>query len=197
MDKFSQLYKQYALYKENIKTDYSDLETDLLQYNITEEYFVKVSKSIELLLKFYHGKLDNSTFHGMLDRRINHKNAYNVKFCLLIDILRCYDGLNHATTFITPEGIALMVLLDRLIGQNKIMAYGNLGEVGAATLSLIDLVPYLNECSEQLGSIYSLFLPTILERKSEETERLYRQLLYSLCRTIAEVDNELSPVEEI
>jgi hypothetical protein len=111
-------------------------------------------------------------------------------------VLRCYDGLNHPTTFTTPEGIALMVLLDKIVGEGKIIVYSQLEAVDAATLSLIDLVPYLSECSEQLGSKYSLFLPTIFEKKAPELEKLYRRVLYNLCKTIAEVDGEISPAEE-
>jgi hypothetical protein len=111
-------------------------------------------------------------------------------------VLRCYDGLNHSTTFTTPEGIALMVLLDKLIGENRIMAYEQLSEVDSATLSLIDLVPYINDCSEQLGSRYSLYLPTIFEKKAPEIENIYRRTLYNLCKTIAEVDSEITAAEE-
>ena len=76
------------------------------------------------------------------------------------------------------------------------MAYKQLETVSATTLSLIDLVPYLSECSEQLGSKYTLYLPTIFEKKAPDLERLYRRLLYNLCKTIAEVDGEISTAEE-
>lgn len=196
MDKFSQLYNQYALYKEKVDEDNSDFTTNLLQYDITEDYFFKVSRAVELLLRFYEAKLANSTIRNAVAYRLNHNHADNLKFCLLIDVLRCYDGLNHPTTFTTPEGIALMVLLDKIIGEGKMMTYRQLEAVDAATLTLIDLVPYLSECSEQLGSRYSLYLPTIFEKKISNLEHLYRRLLYNLCKTIAEVDGEISAAEE-
>ena len=167
-----------------------------MQYGVTEEYFLKVSRAIELLLRFYEAKLTNTTIRNAVAYRVNHNHMDNVKFCLLIDVLRCYDGLSHPTTFTTPEGIALMVLLDRIIGGSNIMAYEKLKAVDSATLSLIDLVPYLSECFEQLGSRYSLYLPIIFEKKTPDLERLYRRLLYNLCKTIAEVDGEISAAEE-
>ena len=188
MDKFSQIYDQYALYKKKVNEDDSDFTTNLLQYEIAEDYFLKVNKAVELLLRFYEAKLMNTTIRNAVANRVNHNHADNVKFCLLIDVLRCYDGLNHPTTFTTPEGIALMVLLDKIIGERRIMAYEQLSAVDSATLSLIDLVPYLSECSELLGYRYSLFLPTIFDKKSPELERL--------CKTIAEVDGEISLAEE-
>ena len=196
MDKFNQLYDQYSLYKEKVEEDDSDFTTDLLQYEITEDYFLKVSRAVELLIRFYETKLSNTTIRNAVAYRLNHNHTDNVKFCLLIDVLRCYDGLSHPTTFTTPEGIALMMLLDKLIGDRRIMAYEQLCEVDSATLSLIDLVPYLDECSEQLGSRYSLYLPTIFEKKAPELERLYRRTLYNLCKTIAEVDSEITAAEE-
>lgn len=196
MDKFSQLYNQYALYKEKVNEDNSDFTTNLLQYDITEEYFLKVYKAVELLLRFYEAKLTNTTIRNALAYRVNHNHADNVKFCLLVDVLRCYDGLSHPTTFTTPEGIALMILLDKIIGERRIMVYEQLSAVDSATLSLIDLVPYLSECSEQLGSRYSLYLPTIFGKKNSDTEKLYRRILYNLCRTIAEVDGEISAAED-
>lgn len=195
MDKFSQLYDQYALYKEKVNEVDSDFTTNLLQYDITEDYFLKVNKAVELLLRFYEAKLTNANIRNAVAYRINHNHADNVKFCLLVDVLRCYDGLSHPTTFTTPEGIALMVLLDKTIGERKIMGYEQLSAIDSATLSLIDLVPYLSECSEQLGSRYSLYLPTIFGKKDSDTEKLYRRILYNLCKTIAEVDGEISAAE--
>ena len=167
MEKFNELYDQYALYKEKAEEVDSEFTTDLLRYGITEDYFHKVVRATELMNKFYKAKLANSTIRSAVEYRLNDYHAENVKFCLLIDVLRCYDGLNHPTTFTTPEGIALMMLLDKIIGNNDIISYGQLETVSPATLSLIDLVPYISECSEQLGSRYSLFLSGIFEKKTD------------------------------
>lgn len=196
MEKFNELYDQYALYKEKAEEADSEFTTDLLRYGITEDYFHKVVRATELMNKFYEAKLANSIIRSAVEYRLNDYHAENVKFCLLIDVLRCYDGLNHPTTFTTPEGIALMMLLDKIIGNNDIISYGQLETVSPATLSLIDLVPYISECSEQLGSRYSLFLSGIFEKKAPAVDRLYRRLMYNLCKTIAEVDGEISVSEE-
>ena len=68
--------------------------------------------------------------------------------------------------------------------------------VSPATLSLIDLVPYINECSEHLDSRYSLFLSGIFEKKAPAVDGLYRRVMYKLCKAIAEVDGEISVSEE-
>ncbi len=97
MDKFCQLYEQYAHYKEKVDKDNTDFTTNLLQYDITEEYFIKVSRAVELLLRFYDTKLSNTAIRNAVAYRLNHNHTENVKFCLLIDLLRCYDGLGHPT----------------------------------------------------------------------------------------------------
>jgi hypothetical protein len=196
MDKFNELYDQYALYKEKANEEELDFTTDLLRYGITEDYYHKVEKATELMNRFYDTKLANSTIRSAVEYRLNDYHAENLKFCLLIDVLRCYDGLNHPTTFTTPEGIALLMLLDKIIGNKDIMSYRQLEAVSPATLSLIDLVPYICECSEQLGSRYSLFLSGIFEKKAPAVDSLYRRLMYKFCKAIAEVDGEISVSEE-
>lgn len=196
MDKFIQLYEQYSLLKNSIKEDNSGFTTNMLQYDITRDYFDKVNQAADLLQKFYEVKLENPSIRNAIAYRLNDNHNENVKFCLLIDVLRCYDGLNHPTTFNKPEGIVLMVLLDKFIGNREITAYEQLETVSTSTLSLIDLVPYISECSEQLGSRYSLFLPSIFVKKMPEIEKIYRRLIYKLCKTIAEVDGEISISEQ-
>ena len=196
MEMFRSLYEQYSLLKEKLKKNVNDFSADLLQYGITEDYYKKVDEATELLSKFYILKLSNATIHNALTYRLNDNHAENVKICLLIDVLRCYDGLSHPTTFTTPEGTALLLLLDKILGNREIKSYVQLGSVSSSTLSLIDIIPYISECSEGLGTKYSLYLPKIFVKKSPENEHLYRRLIYNLCKTIAEVDGEISEAEE-
>jgi hypothetical protein len=128
--------------------------------------------------------------------RLNDNHYENLKICLLIDVIRSYEGLGHATSFNTPEGIALMILLDKMIGNKEIVTYRQLAKVSTATLSLIDIIPSLSECSESLGDRYSLYIASLLNKKSPEAMKIYRKLIYHLCKTIAEVDGQISEVEE-
>lgn len=197
MGKFQSLYEQYSLLKEKLKENVNDFSADLRQYGITEDYYRKVDDATELLCKFYDVKLANATIKNALAYKLNDNHTENVKICLLIDVLRCYEGLSHPTTFTTPEGTALLLLLDKILGKREIKTFAQLGAVSSPTLSLIDIIPYISECSEGLGEKYSLYLPTILEKKSPENEyHLYRRLIYNLCKTIAEVDSEISEAEE-
>ena len=177
MGKFQSLYEQYSLLKDMLKENMNDFSADLLQYGITEDYYRKVDEATELLFTFYNARLDNATIHNALSYRLNDNHAGNVKMCLLIDVLKCYDGLSHPSTFTTPEGTALLLLLDKILGNREIKSYAHLGAVSSPTLSLIDIIPYVSECSEGLGTNYSLYLPTILQKKSPRDEHLYRRLI--------------------
>lgn len=89
-----------------------------------------------------------------------------------------------------------MVLLGKILCVGEIQTYEQLKSVNSATLSLIDIIPYISECSDELGNRYSLFLSSMIEKESPDIDRLYRMLLYNLCKKIAEVDGEISYSEK-
>lgn len=197
MDSLDNLYEQYYNLIENIQENTNNgFTTDLLQYGITKEYFEEVVKATGLLQNFYNKYLTIDNIRNAVCERLNDNHAENVKFCMLIDVLRCYDGLGHPTSFTTPEGIALMVLLGKIMNLGEINSYEQLGTVNSATLSLIDIIPYISECSDELGQKYSLLMSTIFEKEAPDIDRLYRMLLYNLCKRIAEVDGEISISEK-
>ena len=197
MDSLDNLYEQYYNLIENIQENTNNGYTsDLLQYGITKEYFEEVVKATGLLQNFYDKYLTIDNIRNAVCERLNDNHAENVKFCMLIDVLKCYDGLNHPTSFTTPEGIALMVLLGKIMNLGEIYSYDQLGTVNSATVSLIDIIPYLSECSDELGPKCSLFMSTIFEKEAPDIDRLYRMLLYNLCKKIAEVDDEISISEK-
>lgn len=197
MNTLNTLYEQYYQLQDRIEDAANKhFSTDLLQYGISREYYELVDKAAGLLVNFYAKYLSDETVLKAVNVHLHDDRAVNVKFCLLIDVLRCYDGLDHPTSFTTPEGIALMILLGKVLGLGEIASYGQLGAVPSAALSLIDIIPYISECSDELGNRYSLFLSSVIEPISTETDRLYRMLIYNLCKRIAEVDGEISLSEQ-
>lgn len=196
MDKFYQFYDQYSLLKKKWGEEGNDISVDLLQYGITKDYYEKVRLATDLLFKLYNTKLLNVNIRNSVSYKLNDNHADNTKVCVLIDVLRCYDGLGHPTSFTTPEGIAIMILLDKMLGKGEISTYEQLRAVCSTTLSLIDLIPYISECSDVLGQKYSLCLSVILEKKARELDGIYRRLIYNLCKRIAEVDGEITASEQ-
>lgn len=197
MESLNTLYEQYNHLKSKLQNDVdSEVTTNLLQSGITREYFDKANTAIELLLKFYDRHLSNIQIHDAVCASLNSQRKENVKFCMLIDIMRCYDGLDHPTSFNTPEGVALMMLMDKMIGESKIERYEQLAVVSSTTLELIDIIPYINECSYALGNRYSLFMSSVFEKTSPDMDKLYRRLIYNLCKHIAEVDGVITISEK-
>lgn len=193
MESIEILYEQYYNLLERIQENSSsDFATNLLQYDITQDYYNQVDKAAGLLKNFYDKYLKGSNIEEPINERFQSRRVENVKFGLLIDVLRCYDGLDHPSSFTTPEGIALMILLGKILCVGEIQSYEQLESVSSATLSLIDIIPYISECSEDLGNRYSLFMSRMIEKKSPDIDRLYRMLLYNLCKKIAEVDGKIS-----
>lgn len=197
MNSLDNLYEQYHILAENLlDMGNSDFTTDLMQYGVTRNYYERINGATESLCEFYDKYLQNDSIRDAVSDRLQDKRSENVKFCLLIDVLRCYDGLDHPTSFTTPEGVALMILLGKVLGIGKINRYEKLEDVNSATLSLIDLIPYISDCSDELGKKYSLFMSPILVHVMPDIERDYRIILYSLCKRIAEVDGEISLSEK-
>lgn len=197
MKSLDALYKQYYLLVDKLQENTEKgITANLLQYGIEDEYYNQVDNAVGLLVNFYDKYLKSSDVEKSIFERLDDERDENVKFCLLMDVLRCYDGLDHPTSFITPEGTAMMILLGKVLGIGEIQSYKQLESVDSARLSLIDIIPYISECSEELGNKYSLFLSSILEPISQETDHLYRLLLYNLCKRIAEVDGEISLAEQ-
>lgn len=197
MNSLDELYNQYSQLKENLQDSIADgLTTDLLQYGIKRDYYEQVDKATGVLLEFYQKYLTTSDVWSKIVEKLHDERNENVKFCLLVDVTRCYEGLDHPTSFTTPEGIALMILLGKVLGIGEIHSYEQLANVSSATLSLIDLIPYIGGLSDELGNRYSLFLSPILQNISSNSDRLYRVLLYNLCKRIAEIDGEISLSEE-
>lgn len=197
MNSLDELYNQYSQLKENLQDSIADgLTTDLLQYGIKRDYYEQVDKATGVLIEFYHKYLTTSDVWSKIVGKLHDERGENVKFCLLVDVTNCYEGLDHPTSFTTPEDIALMILLGKVFGIGEIHSYEQLANVSSATLSLIDLIPYIGGLSDELGNRYSLFLSPILQDISSHTDRLYRVLLYNMCKRIAEVDGEISLSEK-
>ena len=220
MDSLNKLYNQYYQLIENLQSNESEgLSTNLLQdgiecdgakdedtsagfavktkeYSIDRNYYAQVDKATGLLVNFYDKYLRKEDVRLQVNAILKDRREENVKFCFLVDVLRCYDGLDHPTTFNNPEGIALMILLGRIFHIGEINDYMELKMVSPLTLSLIDLLPYIDALSCELGNRYSLFLSSILSKISSDTDNLYRLLLYNFCKRIAEVDGKISISEQ-
>ena len=195
MKSFNDIYQAYLGLKEKDQDD--GLTTDLTGSRVTATYFEQVYNATRMLRDFVDRYLaGNARVVEAVNNFTGIERAMNVKFAVLVDVIRCYDGLDHPTTFNRPEGIALMLVLTQMLDLDTIDDYSQLSQVRPGTLSSLEIIPYLDACSQELGNPYSLFVSSILEQINERTDRLYRLNIYSLCKKIAEVDGHITVAEK-
>lgn len=188
-------------YREQLKqlrsvTENDSVNVDLIQYGITEQYYNDIVKAVDLIVDFEEKYLNSHNMYNSISNVINDVDDDDIKLCVLVDIMRCYNGLNHSTSFMTPEGVALLILVNRIYKIGSIKNYEELRAVSYSTISIIDIIPYISECSYELGRTDSLLLSDILVKESPQTDNLYRLLIYNICKKIAEVDDVLSVSEK-
>lgn len=174
----------------------SDSSADLLQYGITQSYYEDIVKASKLISEFSKKYLRTNSVYLSIKKRVDGFEPDDMELYILIDIMRCYDGLDHSTSFTTPEGIALLVIISELYSVGNIHQYEDLKNVNYSTISITDLTPIIAECSYELGSQYSLFISEILETENPSVDKLYRLIIYNLCHKIAMADGEISLSEK-
>lgn len=180
--------------------DDEEFTVDLSGANVTEEYFDNVDWAAQSLVTFFENHLVNSEVHkAFYDITVGprRRNYDDLKFCLLIDIERCYSGLNHHTSLNTPEGIALLLLLTRLFMPEKMFGYAGLSQVPESVINLDAMVAYASMGSEEIDiPADELVIAHLLSEARPKSENLYRKVVYRFCEAISEVDGSISRSEE-
>lgn len=185
------------VFKENLdrllnSSDSYEYTTNLLQYEISSDYFDKIQSAIRLIVDFENKYLGDKKVQTCLSNTIENFEQEDTKLFILADVMRCYEGLDHPTSLSTPEGIAILLLIGQIYGVSEIHFFEDLENVSSKEASLIDLTPYIRQCSYDLPNRQSLFLSSILEKIDEKVDSLYRLLIYNICKRIAEVDGVIS-----
>lgn len=171
------------------------ISVNLAHNGVTQNYYERITSSADQLIGFYKNKLNQTDTIKAFCQAYLLESEEDVKLALLVDVMRCYDGLGHSTSFNTPEGIAIMIFLGMLYDVERIMSLTDLSDVDSGTLALIDILPYVDECSHELGNRSKLLLSPIIEGIDGNTDEQYRKLIYKFCKNIASVDDEIS-IEE-
>lgn len=122
MDCFIRFYERIDTLKQvrdNEKSEDPELDSLLtdLSFNIEEGYFERIDHATSTLVTFYECYIADANMHLALHEYVNthrRKNYDDLKLMLMIDVVRAYEGLNHAMRLNSPEGIALLMLLDKV-----------------------------------------------------------------------------------
>lgn len=176
------------------------MTVDLMLDTVTESYFNKIDHASSMLFSFYEKHLENklvlNSIQGLLYSR-QQADYEGVRLCLLIDIFRCYVELGHSTRLNSPEGVALLMILVKLLVPEYVMTYEDLKSVPSDVLNYDGLIPFIEACSHDIQVPWGeCVVSTILQNISPKNDRRYRIILYRFCSAVAEVDGEITEVEE-
>lgn len=197
MKSIDNFFEQLVSVNEQMKENYFDeFFTDLAQYKISRDYFNKIDASSSFLLTFFEDSLRPLDLQAKINQHLGINQDNTLKLYILIDVIRCFNGLDHPSNFSDPEGIALLLLLNKCYGVRELRRLEDIEEVDSATMSLWSLLPYINECSHEIGKCDQLLTSQFIEEIDEKTDYQYRKLLYKFCKDIAEVDSVIDKSEQ-
>ena len=76
-------------------------------------------------------------------------------------------------------------------------SYQSLDKIKESTISLINILPFIAQCSTELPDNESeLFISKLLISIDLSKDILYRKFIYRFCKMVAEVDNKISISEK-
>lgn len=207
MDRFIKFYERIDMLKhlrDNVKSEEPETELDSLltdlSFGIEEGYFERIDHATSALVSFYERYIADANMHTILHEYVNthrRKNYDDLKLMLMIDVVRAYDSLNHATSLSSPEGIALLMLLIKVFRPDFFLTYDGLKAIPEDIINLDSIVPYISDCSNQLdypegGSV----IATLLRETHPKAEILYRKCMFRLFESVSAVDGIISLSEK-
>lgn len=203
MDSFKKYYDRLKILEINDNKTFdqymsSDLTIDLSSSITSQEYFEKVDCATTNLASFFLHSIETRQVRSILYNYLplKEKRKGDLLLCFMIDILRCFEGLNHPTNLSSPEGIALLILLTKLYSPQFVFTYESLSEIPEKVINLDAIVPYIYECSAELGDTDELIISKPLQNIDSKADILYRELIYHFCEAISKADGHISILEK-
>lgn len=211
MDSFKEFFERLEMLKvaeqpERIVTadDYGndeityedEITVDLSESGVTPEYFDKVDNASSWLISFYNRYVATTLVHNTLyDNTLLYKRRTydDLKLCLMIDVIRCYQGLDHPTSLNSKEGLGLLILLIKMYKPSYVLTYEGLSAIPESIINLDSLVPYVGACSDEINiSSDKSIISTLLQLVKPKEDKLFREIFYRFCEAISEADGNIS-----
>ena len=183
----------------NQNYDLDEVTVDLTNSGITREYYAKIDERSDAILDFFQNKIANQEVRNAL-KEITTIEGYrdddDLMLCLLMDIVHCFDGLDHPTSLSTCEGIALLNVMEKVYRPDYYMSFEELSVVPSFIINLDAMVTYIVACIEATDIMKSQsIISVLLQKVNPEADKEYRILLYRFCEAISEVDGVISILE--
>lgn len=173
-----------------------DITVDLSRNGVSQEYFDKVDNASTCLVAFYERHIATTLVHNALYDIVmlyKRRTYDDLKLCLMIDVIRCYIGLEHPTSLNSKEGLGLLMLLVKMYKPNYMLTYEGLSTIPESVINLDSLVPFIGACSDEINiKTEKSIISTLLQQSKKNEDKLYRELLYRFCEAISEADGKIS-----
>lgn len=180
----------------NQNYDLDEVTVDLTSSGITREYYAKIDERSDAILDFFQNKIANQEVREALKGIATidgYRDDDDLMLCLLMDIVHCFDGLDHPTSLGTCEGIALLNVMEKVYRPDYYMSFEELSVVPSFIINLDAMVSYIVTCIEATDIMKSQsIVSALLQKVNPEADKEYRILLYRFCEAISEVDGVIS-----
>lgn len=199
MSAFTDYFKQLEIVTSQNYNSH-DIMTDLTISGVTQDYFNVIDQRSDALLEFYLKETENpqlrNNLRDIVDIR-DYKDKDDLMLCLLMDIVFCFESMDHPTSLNTCEGLALLNIMEKIYRPDYYMSFEDLSEVPSFIINLDSMLSYIEGCIEEVKLIKEQSLVSVLLQKiNPDSDKEYRILLYRLCEAISEADGLISISEK-
>lgn len=182
---------------QNYESD--EITVDLSHSGVTPEYYSKIDERSDALLDFFQKEVKNPEVRASLKDILpidGYQDDEDLMLCLLMDLVHCFEGLDHPTKLDTCEGIALLNVMEKVYRPDYYMSFEELSAVPQFIINLDGMISYIEGCIIEADDMNSgSLVSALLQRVNPEADKEYRILLYRLCEAISEVDGVISVSE--
>lgn len=179
--------------------DKEDTTVDLMRSGVTLEYYNIIDERSDALLAFFHRNVAKQEVRNVLRDIVSidgYKDDEDLMLCLLMDIVNCFEGLDHPTRLDSCEGLALLNVMEKVYRPDYYMSFEELSVVPQFIINLDGMVSFIEGCIQETAIMKSKsIVSALLEIYDPEADKEYRILLYRLCEAISEVDGVISVSE--
>lgn len=195
MNAFNRYFEQLR-YVTSIKPDPNDITVDLTKSGVTKKYFHKIDERSNALLDFFQDTVAKQNVREAMQSFVTIEGGQDYEdlmLCLLMDIVHCFDGMNHRTSLNTCEGLALLNVMAKIYRPDYYMSFEELSEIPQFIINLDAMTIYIDGCIDETDIIKNQSIVSVLlQIVNPEADKQYRILLYKLCEAISEADGVIS-----
>ncbi len=189
-------YFEKLRYVTSINPELDGVTVDLTRSGVTREYFNKLDESSNALLDFFQETVAKQEVRDALQGIVTmegYQENEDLMLCFLMDLVHCFEGLDHSTSLNTCEGLALLNVMAKVYRPDYYMSFEELSAIPQFIINLDAMTIYIDGCIEETEIMKNQSLVSVLlQIVNPEADKEYRILLYRLCEAISEADGVIS-----